>query len=64
MEMTDGDEEGSSLLGSNCTSPCTHVSAGVSGNKSLPDLIPYPCFQKQLTGRGNVHSQAVPNSSY
>ena len=25
-----------------------HVSAGDSGNKSLPDPIPYPCFQKQL----------------
>ena len=34
----------------------THVSAGISGNKSLPDPIPYPCFQKQLTGRVIVRS--------
>ena len=39
-----------------------HVSAGVAGNKSLPDPIPYPCFQRvkvmyvpigKLSGAGN-----------
>ena len=51
------------IKGTNCTSPRTHprcVSAGVSENKSLPDPIAYPCFQKQLMGQGViVHSQAV-----
>ena len=28
----------------------THVSAGVSGNKSLPDPIPYPLFLETIKG--------------
>ena len=41
-----------------------HVSAGVSENKSLLNPIPYPYFQKQLTGRGNVCSHASLLSSF
>ena len=40
----------------------THVSAGVSGNKSLPDPIPYPLFLETIKGsRYSTFPDPPPN---